>query len=289
VSLKEVGPSLTLVALSLLAFVCGLVNFNVDVNAPKAIALCWVLYNAVPHALVLVYVRFGAGAVLHRACAISCVAQSLISLLALALLWVLYPRDEDYARAADLSLGWLYAQWSGKVPDAFPVTWRDSSGLRNVLPINITRMDPLTGALVPEPERRINLSGGYYTEGEVGAVKITTHVAWSTALLAWSLLEFESWWATEPARQRSGLDLVQHGLDYVLACYVPAAPLPGWPEGVEPPFAAEDQMVYLVRPAPPCGRLLIIQCALLAARVVKVAEPCTVVQAYALFMSFVLV
>ena len=36
-----------------------------------------------------------------------------------------------------------------------------------------------------------DLSGGFYTEGDMGPVKVTSHVAWSTSLLAWSLLEYE--------------------------------------------------------------------------------------------------
>ena len=67
-SLKEIGPSLLIVLLSLLAFICGLTDFNVNVNAPKAIALCWVLFNLVPHLLLIVYARFGSGKV-RAACA----------------------------------------------------------------------------------------------------------------------------------------------------------------------------------------------------------------------------
>ena len=205
------------------------------------------LYNCVPHALVLVYVRFGDGRVLRNACAVCATAQGAISVLALILLWILYPREADYVKAVGLSLRALFAEWSGDIPEPFPVAWRDTSGLHNILQINITRIDPLTGAVLPEPERHIDLSGGFYTEGEIGPVKVTTHIAWSTALLAWSLLEFPEWWARDAARWDASLQLVQHGLEYVLACYVPAKPLPGWPQGREPPAADEDQIVYVVR------------------------------------------
>lgn len=69
-SLKEIGPSLLIVVLSLLAFAAGLTDFNVNVNAPKAIALCWVLFNVVPHLLLILYARFGAGKV--RSCCSCC-------------------------------------------------------------------------------------------------------------------------------------------------------------------------------------------------------------------------
>ena len=71
--MKEIGPSTLLVVLSLIAFICGLVDFNVNVNAPKAIALCWVIYNIVPHALLLIYSRWGAGALSSRQLSISLV------------------------------------------------------------------------------------------------------------------------------------------------------------------------------------------------------------------------
>lgn len=188
--------------------------------------------------------------VLHWVCGFLMTFQSIISLLALILLWILYPREENYAKAADLSLQFLYTEWSGIIVEPFPISWRKTSGMHNVLDINITRVDPLTGGPLPEPPREVQLTGGFYTEGEIGPVKVTTHVALTTAMLAWSLLEFPDWWARDPARLDDGLKLVQQGLEYVVACYIPAAPLPGANPAVEAPFAPEDQLVYVVRP---CG------------------------------------
>ena len=129
-------------------------------------------------------------------------AQSLISVLALVLLWILYPREENYGKAADLSLHFLYTEWSGIIVEPYPIPWRKTSGMHNVLDINITRVDPLTGGPLPEPPREVKLTGGFYTEGEVGPVKVTTHVAFTTAMLAWSVLEFPDWWGGRPRAAR---------------------------------------------------------------------------------------
>jgi Glycosyl hydrolase family 9 len=275
-TLKEIGPSLLLTLLSLLAFAAGLVGFNVHVNAPKAIALCWVLYNFVPHALLLIYTAFGPGRMLRRACSIFCIGQALISLLALALLWLLYPRSADYVKATDFSLQFLFTQWSGPIRQPWPVTWRFSSGAGNVLRVRTWTLTPdpvATGQTISlvDPVRKVDLSGGFYTDGNVRPVKLTVHVAWTTSLLAWSLLEFEGWWTAEPERQARALRLVQHGLEYVLRAYVPAVTPAGWPRGVEAPASSGDVLVYqawlpLQLCGLPCQRIvpITILCAALA-------------------------
>ena len=81
------------------------------------------------------------------------------------------------------------------VPPNFPVYWRKSTGELNTLSLNFTYTNPVNGAAVAAPSQAADLSGGFYTGGAVGPVKITTHVAWTTSMLAWSLLEFEDWCA----------------------------------------------------------------------------------------------
>lgn len=235
--------------LSLLAFIFGLSDFDINVNAPKAIALCWVLYNIVPHVLLLTYARFGSGKVLHFACGFLIVAQSVISVLALVLLWVLYPREEDYVKATDLSLRFLYAQWSGAVVQPFPVEWRQSSAPQyKEFKLTQQRLTP-EGAPGPSRTTTADLTAGFYTGGEVGAVRVTTHVALTTAMLAWSMLDFQDWWAQDEQRRAYGLQLIQHGLDFVNNAYIPAPNLNGT-VAIGDPFTREDAMVYVVRPHP---------------------------------------
>ena len=240
VSLKEIGPSLLLVLLSILAFLCGIVDFDINVNAPKAIALCWVLYNIVPHLLLLTYARFGSSAVLRFMCTFMLYTQSLISVLALILLWVLYPREENYVRATDLSLDFLYAQRGGLIMAPYPVDWRSTTE-DTFGEFTQTQYGAL-GEPVSINRTSVNLSGGFFTDGEIGPVKLTTHVAMTTSMLAWSLLDFQQWWAKDEERLNSALDLVQHGMEYVKACYVPNLSNPNG--------TAADQLVFQV-----CGRL----------------------------------
>jgi hypothetical protein len=97
----------------------GLIDFNVDVNAPKAIAFCWVILQLHPHIILLTYARIVAP---ENGSFGSVPAHVLFlrSTAALVCLWVLYPREEDYVRAADLSLHFLDAQWSGRFLDKAP-------------------------------------------------------------------------------------------------------------------------------------------------------------------------
>lgn len=250
VTLKEIGPSMLIVLLSLLAFITGLTDFNVNVNAPKAIALCWVLYNVVPHALLLIYARFGSSGVLRWACNVFVVFQSLVSVLALVLLWILYPSEEDYGRAADMSLRFLNAQRSGVIVNsatsAYAAPWRRTSGTADSFSYLATGFDAFGNLLGPVAQTA-DLAGGFYTDGEVGPVKITEHVAIVTAMLSWSLLDYPDWWAASAARRNAALDLVRHGLDYVAECYIPN-PLTAFNE------TDSDVLIYLVRTPPPPHR-----------------------------------
>lgn len=177
------------------------------------------------------------------------------------LLWLLYPREVDYAKAADLSLRFLFAEWAGSISEPFPIPWRKASGaIYEAFEIDIPRPDLLAAAQradanlagntdVPVETYTRDLSGGFYTEGEVGPVKVTQHVAFSTAMLAWSLLEFPAFWGAGGGsrRRRDALTLVRHGMDHLLACYIPVGTPAGWPRGVEAPYSPQDQVVYLVR------------------------------------------
>lgn len=89
-----------LLLLSMMAFIAGLINFNVNVNAPKAIALCWVIFNSIPHIILLTYARIGPGKRLVWVCSLLMWLSFFVSTAALVCLWVLYPREEDYVKAA---------------------------------------------------------------------------------------------------------------------------------------------------------------------------------------------
>jgi len=177
---RELWPSAALVLLSLVAFVAGLVTFDIRVNAPKALALCWLVYNALPHVLLLMYAAVGGGVALTRACRGAMVVSTCAGALAIVLLWLLYPREVDYGVAADMSLEFLRAERAG-------------SG-------------------VPR------LSGGFFEDGVVGDVRVTATIAETTSLLAWSVLDLDDHWRARPVERAAALDLVRTGADYILQC-----------------------------------------------------------------------
>ena len=55
--------------------------------------------------------HFAAGTMLHVFCNFFCILQGILSVLALILLWRLYPRDANYERAAAQSLQFGFTQW----------------------------------------------------------------------------------------------------------------------------------------------------------------------------------
>ena len=189
-ALKEMWPSLAIFGVSVASLVLGLIGFSVDANAPRAIALCWVVYNTVPHFLLIAYAHVGQGPSLTFLCKACMMLSFVASSFALVLMWLLYPRDVDYGRAADLSLDYLQAQRSGPLPAGYDVTWRHPAG-----------------------------SGGFYSDGAIGPVRLTSSISRSTSMLAWSLLDVPEYWATHSSARASVLDLLKCGSDFVDAAY----------------------------------------------------------------------
>jgi cellulose synthase/poly-beta-1,6-N-acetylglucosamine synthase-like glycosyltransferase len=189
-ALKELWPSLAITGTSVASLVLGLVGFSVDANAPRAIALCWVVYNTVPHILLIAYAHVGQGPSLTLLCKACMFLSFFASSFALVLMWLLYPRDTDYGRAATLSLEFLQAQRSGPLPAGYDVPWRHPAG-----------------------------SGGFYSDGVVGPVRLTASVARTTSMLAWSLLDVPEYWASDLGARNDALDLLKCGSDFVDASY----------------------------------------------------------------------
>lgn len=78
--------------------------------------------------------NFGQGTLLTRCASVMMLLSFVAGTAALVFLWVLYPREVDYDRAADLSLEFLNAQRSGKLRQGFPIDWRFDSGLQVLNP-----------------------------------------------------------------------------------------------------------------------------------------------------------
>ncbi|KAL6004289.1 Esterase/lipase/thioesterase [Asimina triloba] len=81
-----------------------------------------------------------------------------------------YAADPDYANALDKSIIFFEGQRSGKLPTNQRLTWRADSGLSD------------------GSSYHVDLVGGYYDAGD--NVKFGLPMAFSTTLLAWSVVEF---------------------------------------------------------------------------------------------------
>jgi hypothetical protein len=91
----------------------------------------------------------------------------------------------------------------------------------------------------------LDLSGGFFNDGEVGPVKLTWNIALTTSMLAWSMLEYkESYWAANSERKNLVSSVLRHGAAYVSETYV-VNPLRN-PEDPTRPAAAGYDLLYFV-------------------------------------------
>ncbi|XP_022159640.1 endoglucanase 8-like [Momordica charantia] len=122
--------------------------------------------------------------------------------------------SHDYGDALTKSLLFFEGQRSGKLPPTQRVTWRKDSALRDGLEIGV------------------DLVGGYYDAGD--NVKFNFPMAFSTTMVAWSVLEFGKLMGSELPH---ALDSVRWAADYFLK----ATALPGLVFAqVGDPFADHD-------------------------------------------------
>ncbi|XP_039126047.1 endoglucanase 3-like [Dioscorea cayenensis subsp. rotundata] len=99
----------------------------------------------------------------------------------------------DYRDALHKSILFFQAQRSGKLPDDQAIKWRTNSGLND-------------GSV-----ENVDLSGGYYDAGD--NMKFNFPMAFTTTMLAWSVLEFGRRMQDELAQAR---EAVRWGTDYLL-------------------------------------------------------------------------
>ena len=103
---------------------------------------------------------------LHYACGI----------IAIVLLWAVYPRDFNYTTAVTNALQYFQASRIGALPAGYDIPWRGTS-------------------LLYEGSASLgfaNLTGGWMNGGILGTIKLTQPAAYTTAMLAWGLLAFVS-------------------------------------------------------------------------------------------------
>ncbi|RVW40139.1 Endoglucanase 23 [Vitis vinifera] len=101
--------------------------------------------------------------------------------------------SQDYGDALTKSILFFEGQRSGKLPSSQRVNWRKDSGVNDGKDV------------------KVDLTGGYYDAGD--NVKFNFPMAFTTTLLAWSVIEFGQF--MDPELQNA-LDAVRWGTDYLL-------------------------------------------------------------------------
>jgi hypothetical protein len=195
-SLKTLGAPLLIVLINVVTFIVGIANFRVSVNAAQAISLCWLVFNTVPHLTLLLNSSAGPGTFMVAWCRFGMFLTTASSALAVVLMWLLYPREISFLATLDDSLIFLKAEVSGPLPLGYMPAWRSSSGTQ-YLTANVDVPNGIASVFneqlsLPRFNATRDLSGGFYEEGVWGAVKITKNIAFSSSMLAWSVLSSET-------------------------------------------------------------------------------------------------
>jgi Glycosyl hydrolase family 9 len=245
-NLKALVLPVGFVATSLVAFVGGCLMLRSVINLPTVLSLCLVVINFAPPALLCLYWAFGPGRLLSQACTLFMLLSWAAGAIAMVFLWLLWPRDVDFKAAAEMSLSFFDAQRSGALPSNYPITWRGDSGLQNVALMTFAN-DTGSASSTTSETISVDLTGGFYNDGEAGPVKITWNIAITTTMLAWSMLEYQDFWEADVVRVNHALALLTHGLTYVKAAYqvTPLRDATGQQQS-----ANYDQIVYVVRARP---------------------------------------
>lgn len=76
-------------------------------HAVQSISLCWIVFNTVPHALLLLNSYFGPGVIMSVICKACIALTSAAGALAIVLMWLLYPREVDWEPALDASIRFM--------------------------------------------------------------------------------------------------------------------------------------------------------------------------------------
>lgn len=136
------------IVLSLMAFIGGCIHLRKVINLPIVLSLCLVVVNLVPPLLVLLHWNFGQGTLLTRAASLLMLLSFVAGAAGLVFLWLLYPREVDFTKAADLSLEFLNAQRSGSLKQGFPIDWRFDTGKQVCIPVSAIQSCALTSCFL---------------------------------------------------------------------------------------------------------------------------------------------
>jgi endoglucanase len=164
-----------------------------------SISVVWILYGMIPSFLLLWYTFIGRGATLAFMCRVCFFLSYACSLLALMLLWAVYPAEFDYGAAAGDSLKFYGASRLGDAPADAAIPFRG----------------PTFGYEASPKYAFADLTGGWANGGAIGTVKLSMTTAFTTTLMAWGLLTFPKGYA-KAGEAGAALDTIRWGADYLL-------------------------------------------------------------------------
>lgn len=103
-SLRTFGPAILIVILNVATFSVGLSSIDANINAAKGISMCWIVFNTVPHLMLLLHAYLGPGYVMVAFCKLFLLLTNGSGILAIVLMWLLYPREVDFEPAINASI-----------------------------------------------------------------------------------------------------------------------------------------------------------------------------------------
>ncbi|KAK9804363.1 hypothetical protein WJX72_009368 [[Myrmecia] bisecta] len=171
-----------------------------------AISVVWIIYAMIPPYLVIHYTWIGRGGSLQLMCRFTFVLSYLAGILALLLLWAVYPRQYDFGAAAGDSLKYYDAMRVGALPADNRIPWRHDSLLYEAA----------------RSQGFNDLTGGWTNGGVLGNVKLTMPAAFTTSMLAWGVLAFSNGYQSSQQMDWAK-ESVRWGADYLLKTYKPLA------------------------------------------------------------------
>ncbi|NVO28666.1 hypothetical protein HJ526_14640 [Donghicola sp. C2-DW-16] len=104
----------------------------------------------------------------------------------------------DYEDVLDMSMDFYYAQYSGELPDDYPIEWRGDSALTDGADVGV------------------DLTGGWYDAGD--HVKFGFPMAYTATMLAWGASDYSEGYEAAGA-QEDILNHLEWVTDYFLRCY----------------------------------------------------------------------
>ncbi|CAJ1934323.1 unnamed protein product [Sphenostylis stenocarpa] len=129
---------------------------------------------------------------------VSCIVRMITMIVVMVMVTVTKAASMNYAEALGKSILFFEGQRSGKLPPSQRMKWRKDSALSDGSDIQVNKLS-------------MDLVGGYYDAGD--NVKFNFPMAFTTTMLAWSVVEFGDSMGSE---LKNALDAIRWGTDYFI-------------------------------------------------------------------------